>query len=308
MSPFTRRISRISTLILAAALVFVGCGNDAADTFAEPMEAGDVEKVAGITVTGQPGYEPILEFPTPFEVTNPTTRLISDGPGAPIQYGQMVTYNAAAFRGDTGELIFSTWADHTPESIMMGTAQASLLTDLLAGANVGARGIIANPVVFWGEEITAISIFEVISAVTVPTRAEGEPVEPADGLPIVTLDASGEPSIEFPEDWEPSENLVVQTLIRGDGPEVTIDDTLRVHYTGWLTDGTVFDSSWARQEPASFPLLGVIPGWQEGLAGQTVGSQVLLIIPPDLAYGDEDRGSIPGGSTLIFVVDILAAF
>ena len=80
------------------------------------------------------------------------------------------------------------------------------------------------------------------------------------------------------------------------------------HYTGWLLDGTQFDSSWDRGASSSFSLDEVITGWKQGLAGHAVGSQVLLVVPPDLGYGDKDSGKIPANSTLVFVVDILAAY
>ena len=83
---------------------------------------------------------------------------------------------------------------------------------------------------------------------------------------------------------------------------------MTAHYTGMLLDGTVFDSSWDRGSPSTFSLQGVIPGWTQGLAGQTVGSQVLLVIPAELGYGEQGSGgTIPPNSPLVFVVDILAA-
>ena len=96
---------------------------------------------------------------------------------------------------------------------------------------------------------------------------------------------------------------------QGDGPAVEEGDTVTVHYTGWLWDGTQFDSSWDKGSPATFTLADgqLIDGWVQGLAGQTVGSQVLLVIPPELGYGADGNDTIPGGSTLVFVVDILAA-
>jgi FKBP-type peptidyl-prolyl cis-trans isomerase len=103
--------------------------------------------------------------------------------------------------------------------------------------------------------------------------------------------------------------LVAQPLIKGDGIVVAEGQTVIVHYTGWLWDGAMFDSSWNRGSPATITLETgqLIDGWVQGLVGQTVGSQVLLIVPPELAYGDTTQGSIPAGSTLVFVVDILAA-
>ncbi|MBI5287745.1 MAG: FKBP-type peptidyl-prolyl cis-trans isomerase [Chloroflexi bacterium] len=97
---------------------------------------------------------------------------------------------------------------------------------------------------------------------------------------------------------------VVGTGAQPSGPSATVT----VHYTGWLTDGTKFDSSVDRGTPATFQLSGVIPGWTEGVGSMKVGGKRRLIIPSDLAYGPNGRApSIPGGATLIFDVELLEA-
>jgi FKBP-type peptidyl-prolyl cis-trans isomerase len=93
----------------------------------------------------------------------------------------------------------------------------------------------------------------------------------------------------------------------GDGPSPQKTDTVEVHYTGWLTDGTKFDSSVDRGTPAKFALNRVIPGWTEGVGMMNVGAKWKLIIPSELAYGEAGRpGTIPAGATLIFDVDLLS--
>jgi FKBP-type peptidyl-prolyl cis-trans isomerase len=83
-------------------------------------------------------------------------------------------------------------------------------------------------------------------------------------------------------------------------------DTVQVHYHGTLVDGTVFDSSVDRGEPISFPINGVIPGWTEGLQLMKVGDKFRFFIPPELGYGPNPVGPIPGNSVLIFDVELLA--
>jgi len=94
----------------------------------------------------------------------------------------------------------------------------------------------------------------------------------------------------------------------GTGPGATAGQTVKVHYTGWLTNGKKFDSSVDRGEPFTFPLGGgqVIKGWDEGVAGMKVGGKRQLRIPPQLGYGDRGAGGvIPANATLIFDVELL---
>lgn len=99
--------------------------------------------------------------------------------------------------------------------------------------------------------------------------------------------------------------LRYEVLKQGEGAFPKATDTVKVHYVGTLTDGTEFDSSVKRGEPAEFPLEGVIPGWTEGLQKINKGGKLKLYVPPHLAYGDDGKGGIPPGSTLIFEVELL---
>lgn len=96
-------------------------------------------------------------------------------------------------------------------------------------------------------------------------------------------------------------------LVVGDGPTVAAGDSITVHYEGWLHDGTKFDSSRDRGEPASFSLNQVILGWQDGVPGMKVGGVRKLVIPPQLAYGSQGAGGglIPPNATLVFDIELL---
>jgi len=97
-----------------------------------------------------------------------------------------------------------------------------------------------------------------------------------------------------------------EVLEPGDGEKPTIDATVSVHYVGTLTNGTEFDSSIARGQPAEFPLKGVIPGWTEGLQLMPIGSKYRFVIPSDLAYGERGAGANIGpNETLVFEVELL---
>ncbi|HFQ5285383.1 TPA: FKBP-type peptidyl-prolyl cis-trans isomerase [Vibrio vulnificus] len=125
-------------------------------------------------------------------------------------------------------------------------------------------------------------------------------------------DAAKKAGDEFRADFEKQEGVVktdtgllyqVITPAEGEKPKET--DTVQVHYKGTLTDGTQFDSSYDRGEPATFPLNRVIPGWTEGVQLMPVGSKFKFVIPPELAYGAQDTPSIPANSTLVFEVELL---
>ena len=102
--------------------------------------------------------------------------------------------------------------------------------------------------------------------------------------------------------------LVIEELIVGQGAEAVTGQTVSVHYTGWLTNGSKFDSSKDRNEPFKFPLGGghVIAGWDEGVQGMKIGGTRKLTIPPALGYGARGAGGvIPPNATLVFEVELL---
>ena len=101
--------------------------------------------------------------------------------------------------------------------------------------------------------------------------------------------------------------LLVEDILVGDGDEALTGDRVVVNYTGRFVNGEVFDSSLVRKEPFQF-VLGVgqvIKGWDDGIVGMKVGGKRILSVPPELCYGSQDYGPIPGNSTLIFEVELL---
>jgi len=142
----------------------------------------------------------------------------------------------------------------------------------------------------------------------VPQRATGADQEPVEGFPAVELDADGRPTVTIP-DAEPPTETQVEVLKKGDGAVVADGDTVTVQYQGvnWTT-GEVFDESWSRGAPATFATTQVITGFSQGMVGQTVGSQTVVVIPPADGYGEAGapQAGIGGTDTLVFVIDILA--
>lgn len=103
-----------------------------------------------------------------------------------------------------------------------------------------------------------------------------------------------------------SNGILYRVLKEGKGQKPTAEQTVKVHYRGTFIDGKEFDSSYKRGQPVEFPLNGVIRGWSEALQHMPVGSKWEIVIPPDLAYGENGAGSvIPPGATLVFEVELL---
>ena len=117
-----------------------------------------------------------------------------------------------------------------------------------------------------------------------------------------------EPGVDLSSMDRTASGLWLETVRPGSGPTVERGQTVRVHYVGWLPDGTRFDSSRARGEPLEFPVgLGVvIDGWDEGVVGMRAGETRRLVVPPSLGYGQEGvPGVVPPGATLVFEVELL---
>lgn len=118
----------------------------------------------------------------------------------------------------------------------------------------------------------------------------------------------GDSGVIMAEPITTASGLIFEDSILGTGAEAKAGRMVVVHYTGWLTDGTKFDSSKDRDDPFSFPLGGrrVIAGWDEGVAGMKVGGTRKLTIPPELGYGARGAGGvIPPNATLVFEVELL---
>ncbi|MCI6574572.1 MAG: FKBP-type peptidyl-prolyl cis-trans isomerase [Actinomycetaceae bacterium] len=130
-------------------------------------------------------------------------------------------------------------------------------------------------------------------------------------LPTVRGDFGQTPELVFPQGAEAPRGLKVAILHEGDGSVIVAGQEVEVNYHGQIWNGQIFDSSYYRGQPARFPIgVGmVIQGWDQALVGKTVGSRILISVPPSKGYGSNGnpRAGILGTDTLVFVVDILAA-
>ena len=268
-----------------------------------------MHQIAGVTAKGELGKKPTVSFKTPMTVEDNSYVVLQKGDGAQIEDGDRVCSQGIAISVKDGSELASTWEKNTPDCSTVVTSDTSQMTENYYKI---FKSLKLNSTVAFGVNDSNSSGTSYLMVLTLVSKskekATGEKVAdiPAD-LPKVTLAKDGKPSIDM-NGYKGSDSLISQDLIKGKGAVVKDTQSVVAHYTGWLLDGTQFDSSWDRGQSSAFSLDSVIKGWKQGLAGHTVGSQVLLVVPPSLGYGNKDQEKIPANSTLVFVVDILAAY
>ncbi|ACL39897.1 peptidylprolyl isomerase FKBP-type [Pseudarthrobacter chlorophenolicus A6] len=319
---------RLLAILLPGLLLLTACGGSTAEPEPTSQSAGDTAKFDTLKLTDNGDKKaPGVDFPKPFEVAEPTVKVVAEGTGDTVKANQIANISVLALNGADGSTLEDTFPGE-PEPLELNDdlkTNSAVIYNAFVGAKVGSSIALAVP----GQKSapaaspspsagatptpsapaspTQLLIIKVLSAgdpTPVLDKPQGETVTPPAGLPTVT-EKDGKPEINVEGAAAPTA-LVSQDLIKGTGATVKETDTLTVDYVGVnLVGGTKFDSSFDRGEPASFGLNEVIKGWTQGLAGKTVGSRVLLVIPKDLAYGDAGQGEAKGD--LVFVVDILGA-
>jgi peptidylprolyl isomerase len=308
------RLSRLRIVSAAVIpLVFLAaCGSSTTD---KPANALDVVSVGGTAKA------PTLVFKTkPLTVKTTTTKVVTPGSGAQLAKTNAITFNYVLVNGKDGKQIETSFGKQTAG---MDLSSASLLPGLskgLTGQKIGSRILVAippadafgaqgNAQAGFGPNDTVLFLIDLISASTPLTTAKGVAVPPKAGLPTATVDGTKAAVIVVPKTAAPTK-LIVQPLIKGAGPVVKAGQNIKVAYTGVLwKNGKKFDAS-ADHGSAFDTQIGagkVITGWDKGLVGQTVGSRILLVVPPAEGYGAKGSPPLIGAKdTLVFVVDILA--
>lgn len=302
-----RRTLLTSALAGSAALGLAACGED------DPGAGGASSSgsvIDAVKVSGEFGAEPVVTFTAPLTITGPESRIVTAGDGEKIVDGDMLGMRTLYVNAQDGSTLQSAWKGGPGEFLAVSeTTNGETATDFLKTATVGSRIMMLGQVTDQSSQpISVIQVSDIVSKALARAEGTAQPV-PAD-QPQFTLAEDGAPQLQSTTmSAAPAQTLVTVSIL-GAGEQTAAGDALAMHYTGWkLSDGSQFDSSWERGEPFSFVLGtgGVIPGWDGPLVGQTVGSQVLLVIPPAEAYGEAGSGHELAGETLIFVADILGA-
>lgn len=266
--------------LLLSVVALVGCGTSEP----EPTPSATVE------VAGEFGVRPTITIPADFSVTETTTEVLIPGEGTTLTDGQVVLIDYYAIDVVTEEVVADTFETLPEIRTLSEESLGAPLYDLLVGQSEGTRvervelGTPTNP----NPHVLVVDVRY--------TRAVGEESSADPTLPAVTRDEAGAPTVTIPEGAPPA-TVRASALITGTGPQVATGESVVVQLLAvrW-SDGAVLDTTWGGTPRAvSLEDLGV--GVSAGLVEQRVGSQVLVVVPPDKGNGVD---------TLVYVVDILA--
>jgi FKBP-type peptidyl-prolyl cis-trans isomerase len=328
-----RRSLAVIAIPLIAGLALAGCGSSKSSGGASgSASAGSTGNAnTDVTASGPFGKAPTVTIPKAKAGSSLEVKTLIPGSGTTLTstdafLGNYVVYT---WDGTTHTLKGSTYGTGSTPTLF-STPLLPGLSSALTGKKVGSRvlavippkdgfGSTGNSDAGITATTTLVFVIDVLRAYPGTEGASGSTVAHGGGaLPSVTepTAAGTAPTVTMPaSSVKPPTSLQVQTLVKGTGPKVSAGDYVVAQYVGYIwRTGKVFDSSWSRKTPFGFEIganpTQVITGWDTGLEGQTVGSRVLLVIPPKDGYGSTGASTagITGKDTLVFVVDIIDAY
>jgi peptidylprolyl isomerase len=317
---------------LSASLFLAACGSDGSATSGEsataapsasasasaspsatPAKVATSNNFSKVTVSGDYGKSPKVSVKKPYAIDKTRTKVLQKSDGAVVGSGQTVSVNYYGVDGRTGKKFDESFSAGQPVAFSLDQVVPGFSKGL-TGQRKGSRVLIAMPGsdgydASGGNESAGIAVGDtlvfVVDIVDVQLSGpSGAKVAPKAGLPTVT-GSLDKPEITIPKS-DPPAKLVAQPLIKGTGKKVGASDTITFNYRWQIwQDSRLVEQSYG-QAPGSSQLSGLVPGLQEGLTGQTVGSRVLLVIPPDKGYPNGNaEPKVNKGETLVMVVDLL---
>lgn len=303
----------LAVLLVPALLALSACGDD--DDSGDSGPAPEATGIEGVSVGGEYGDKPTFDVDSTLSLDSTQVETLSEGDGEVVKSGDSVTVNYLAVIAGSEQPFDSSWDRGTPATFTVESGPNNLIPGLvqaLEGQRLGSRVVAAVPPSDgFGEAgnpdvgIQSDSILVFVIDLLQPPEVKSTSLSDV----TVTGKFGDEPEVEF----EPAmsvEETEIKTLSEGDGEVVQETDEVTVNYRGINgRTGEEFDSSWTSGQPATFALDGVVPGFSKAIAGQTVGSRVLVAIPPKDGYGTSGnpQAGIQGTDTLVFVIDIIKA-
>lgn len=304
----------------ALALAVTACSNpvsNLADCVPEYTEGAASAQVAA---TGRPGEQPDVSFPVPLFAEGVQVSELAAGKGEVLYPGQVVDFQIVALSSRTGEAF--TASSYEADDPIRRTIGVDVLGTLLECTRVGSRIAATTTIAdIYGEQApegiglglddTIVLVIDVERAFL--GKANGSDRLAQAGLPSVVLAPNGQPGITIPREDPPTE-LRSAVLKQGQGTALAEGDRAVVHFSAFVWEsGEAFGSSWESTVPTTFTVKsspsfedGVLPGLAEVLVGAQVGTQVIVLVPPEQGYSEESApAGYEAGTTLIFVIDIL---
>jgi peptidylprolyl isomerase len=321
-----RRFLALSAIPVLACVVLAGCGSSKSSSSSSSSSvSSSVGASSAVTATGSFGKAPTVSIPKAKPGSKLEVKTLIQGSGSTLTKADALAANFVLYfwSGTSSSLKANTFT--SSPTVIGGTMLPGLETALI-GKKVGSRvlavippadgyGTSGNSQLGISGSTTLVFVIDVLKSYSDTASASGTQVSGGGGdLPTVSAKAGSTPKLTFSSTKPPS-GLVARTLIKGNGPKVVKGEFVIAQYAGyiWRTKAA-FGSSWSSGSPFGFVIGAspeqVIPGWDKGLEGQTVGSRVMLSIPPADGYGSAGNSSagIKGTDSLVFVVDIIDAF
>ncbi len=318
-----RRFLALIAVPLLAGVVLAGCGSSKSTASSSSSSSSSASN-SSVTATGSFGKAPTVAIPKAKAGANLAVRTLIQGTGTTLTKSDAMAANFVLYfwDGTSSALKANTF---TSNPTVIGGTMLPGLESALIGKKVGSRVLaVIPPAQGYGTSgnsqlgitgsTTLVFVIDVLKAYSSTAGATGTQQSNGGGtLPTVSAKSGSAPTLTFASSSPPS-GLVAKTLIKGTGPAVVKGEYVIAQYVGyiWRTK-KVFGSSWTSGSPFGFVIGAspeqVIPGWDKALVGQTVGSRVLLSIPPAQGYGSTgaSQAGIKGTDTLVFVVDIIDA-
>jgi peptidylprolyl isomerase len=306
-------------LALTLGVTLAACGDDSGDPEGNTSQGGST--LESLSIEGEPGANPEVTWDGELQATDVESKVLTEGEGDEVESGDQVFVHIWIGNGATQEMAYSTYDGQEPQLLTVDDQSLSpLFLEGVEGHTIGSRVALAasaetafgpegNTALGIGNKDTILTVIDIISGIG--DGADGKELKAPAWAPGLQGDEDAPTGLDFAGTPKPTEKLQQAVLVQGDGAVVAQGQTIAVNYLGQVYKGAKpFDESFTGN-PASFQIGtgAVIKGWDQALVGKTVGSRVIMAVPPKIGYGEQGNKSagIKGTDTLYFVVDILGA-
>jgi peptidylprolyl isomerase len=308
--------------LAAAAVLLLGtaaCGDGSTDSGDEGSEGASLP---GVTVGGAVGEGLDVKLDKPVKSEEPRAEVLDKGEGDPVEMNEAALMHLYIGNGTSGKQAVNTYDAGPPVQVSMSEDQLfKVVLDEVVGQAAGSRVAISAPAKdVWGDQgapqlkikasDTVVFVADVVSVEPgeVLDGPEGDAVEPPKDAPGVVEESGKVTGFDWSKAPEKApKKLTVIPLVEGAGPPARAESMVTFNYFGAVYgEKKPFDESYSREPvPFGVGVNGLIPAWDKTIPELNRGSRVLIIAPPEDAYGDQERPGIPANSTLAFVVDVL---